>query len=96
MVYVVERYLPGVPQQRIAALARRLARATASLQEGGVHVVYLGSTYVPEDESCFCQFEASSEEAVVDANRTAGFPYDRIVEAIEVASSTSREEKHDG
>jgi hypothetical protein len=45
-------------------------------------VRYLGSTIVFEDEACFCQFEAPSEAAVVEANRRARAPFHRIVAAV--------------
>lgn len=46
--------------------------------------VLLGSTIVLGDEACFCQFEGPSEEAVAEANRTAGLSFDRIVPAVTV------------
>ena len=45
---------------------------------------YLGSTIVPDDEACFCQFEGASEAAVAEANKRAEVPFDRIVEAVAV------------
>ena len=43
---------------------------------------YLGSTIVPEDEACFCEFDAPSAAAVADVNRQAGLHFDRIVPAL--------------
>lgn len=86
MVYVVERYLPGVSRAELERGLERLQRATR-----GTAVRYLGSTIVPDDEACFCQFEAPSEEAVADANRCAGLPFDRIVSAVAVSSTTASE-----
>jgi hypothetical protein len=54
----------------------------------GTQVEYLGSTIVPDDEACFCQFEAPLEEAVAEANRRAGIPFDRIVAAVAVSGAT--------
>ena len=45
---------------------------------------YLGSTIVPGDEACFCQFEGVSRAAVAEANERAGVPFARIVAAITV------------
>ena len=45
---------------------------------------YLGSTIVIGDDACYCQFEASSPVAVIDANHRAGLPVDRIVPAVTV------------
>jgi hypothetical protein len=52
-------------------------------------VRYLGSTIVPGDEACFCQFEGPSEAAVAEANTRAGVPFDRIVEAVAVPAPDS-------
>jgi Protein of unknown function (DUF4242) len=45
---------------------------------------YLGSTYVSEDDSCFCRFEAETADEVRDANEIAGVPFARIVAAEEI------------
>ena len=76
MVYVVERYLPGLSRSDLLHGLSRLE------QESKVR--YLGSTIVLGDEACFCQFEGPSEAAVADANRRAGLSFDRIVPAVTV------------
>jgi hypothetical protein len=83
MVFVVERYLPGLLR---SDLLRRLSRLERSeLQKDSEPLVrYLGSTIVLGDEACFCEFEGPSEAAVAEANRKAGLPFDRIVRAITV------------
>jgi len=85
VVYVVERYLPGVAHSELLTSLERLGRATEELRSEGTRVLYLGSTIVPTDEACFCQFEGPSEAAVAEANTRAGVPFDRIVEAVPVA-----------
>lgn len=74
--YLVERYLPG--HDRVW-----LETALARLSEGRA-VAYLGSTYVPSDDSCFCRFEAETADDVRDANEVAGVPFARIVAAEEL------------
>jgi hypothetical protein len=81
MVYVVERYLPGLSRSDLLHGLSRLERDTKS---DGREVRYLGSTIVLGDEACFCQFEAPSEAAVAEANRRAGLTFDRIVPAVTV------------
>ena len=76
MVYVVERYLPGLFH---SDFLRGLARIEATGE-----VRYLDSTIVLEDEACYCRFEGPSETAVAEVNRRAGLPFDRIVPAITV------------
>ena len=82
MVYVVERYLPGLHR---SALLQGLARLEQSPE---VH--YLGSTIVLQDEACFCQFEGPSEAAVAEANRRAGLAFARIVPAVTVKPTERR------
>ena len=72
--YLVERYLPGRDRAWLEAALARLP----SRRDG---VAYLGSTYVPSDESCFCRFEAETADDVRDANEVAGVPFARIVVA---------------
>jgi uncharacterized protein DUF4242 len=75
--YLVERYLPGRDRAWLEA-------ALARLPKDRHRVTYLGSTYVPSDDSCFCRFEAASAEKVRDANEVAGVPFARIVAATEL------------
>jgi hypothetical protein len=87
VVYVVERYLPGLDQRTLLPLLEKLGRATQELRTEGTDVRYLGSTIVPGDEACFCQFEGASEAAVAEANERAGVPFDRIVAAVAVPAA---------
>ena len=82
MVYVVERYLPGLSRSDLLHGLSRLERDGRETDTPAVR--YLGSTIVLGDEACFCQFEAPSEAAVAEANRRAGLPFSRIVPAVTV------------
>ena len=84
MVYVVERYLPGLSRSDLLRRLSELQRSTESCATEGEAVRYLGSTIVLEDEACFCQFEGPSRSAVAEANRRAGLSFDRIVPAVTV------------
>ncbi len=75
--YLVERYLPDRDR---AWLESALARIPRDRRE----VTYLGSTYLPSDDSCFCRFEAETADDVRDANEAAGAPFARIVVAEEL------------
>jgi len=77
--YLVERYLPGRDR---AWLEEALAR----LPSGDAEVSYLGSLYVPSDESCFCRFSAPGAEDVRRLNELAGVPFARIVAVIELVA----------
>jgi hypothetical protein len=74
--YLVERYLPGITEQELTEATARL-RAAAEREA----LCYLGSTFVPAEEACFCRFEAPSREAVERACRRADVPFARITEA---------------
>jgi hypothetical protein len=90
VVYVVERYVPGTAETDLECMFERLRRVTRELRTEGVHVRYLGSTIVPDDEACFCQFQAPSEQAVAAANQRAEAPFDRIVAGVHVLAAAPR------
>ena len=84
--YMVERHLPGITDEQLAAAAAGAKSVTAEMSRSGTPVRYLRSTFVPGESKCYCLFEASSEQVVRDANDRAGIPYERVVEAKLVAS----------
>jgi hypothetical protein len=83
MVFVVERYLPGLSRSNLLRGLSELERAMEVPGETRA-VRYLGSTIVLEDEACYCRFEGPTEAAVAEANRKAGLSFDRIVPALTV------------
>ncbi len=83
MVYVVERYLPGLSRSDLLRGLSRLERFGEPADEESA-VRYLGSTIVLGDEACFCQFEGPTAAAVAEANERVGLPFDRIVPAVTV------------
>jgi hypothetical protein len=84
--YLVERYLPGIGQAGLLALADRLRTASADLRADGIEVRYLGSLFLPEEEACFCQLEAPTTEEVKWLNERANAPYARISTAVVVGA----------
>ena len=84
--YIVERHLPGITEDQLAAAATRAKSTTAKMTEQGVPVRYHRSTFLPGEDKCFCLFEAASEEAVRSANEKADLPFDRIVEAKHISA----------
>jgi hypothetical protein len=92
MVYVVERYLPGLVRSHLLPGLSNLESAMEELGSEGSAVRYLGSTIVLGDEACFCEFEGPSEAAVAEVNRRAGLPFDRVVPAVLVHSNQRRGE----
>jgi hypothetical protein len=83
MVYVVERYLPGLSRTDLLRGLLRLEQAKEEAERGS-EVRYLDSTIVLRDEACFCRYEGPSSDAVAEVNRQAGLPFDRIVPAMTV------------
>lgn len=77
---MVERYLPGITLGQLDEASARLAAAAAALLARGVDVRYLGSTFVPEEESCFCSFEGADVDAVRRTCEQADVTFARIVE----------------
>jgi hypothetical protein len=65
-------------------------QALARLPRVRKGVVYLDSTYVPSDDSCFSRFEAKSADDVRDVNEIAGVPFARIVAAAEIGVDLQR------
>jgi hypothetical protein len=85
--YLVERYLPGVTDGQLDETGERLAAAAERLAAGGAEVRYVGSTFVPEEESCFCRFESAGLDEVERACVQAGVSFARIVETREFPSA---------
>ncbi len=83
---MVERYLPGITSDQLSAVAARAKSTTAQMSEEGTPVRYLRSTFVPGEENCHCLFDGPSADAVEQANKRADIPYERVVEAMHIAS----------
>jgi hypothetical protein len=84
--YMVERYLPGFTPEQLAAAAGAAKRVTAEMTQQGTPIRYLRSTFLPGEEKCFCLFDGPSADMVKQANERAQLPFERVVEALHVAS----------
>jgi SAM-dependent methyltransferase len=76
--YLVELY---VAQDDLAAAqlhAVRAERASAELTQEGREVRCVRSIFVPEDETCFLLYEATSADLVAEAVRRAGLRHEHI------------------
>ena len=83
-VYMVERNLKGIAMDDLAG-AQKAAIATAEQMRGaGTRISYIRSTFAPEDGRCMCLFDAASADDVRALNDTAGLPYERVVEAMDL------------
>ena len=84
--YVVERYLPGITTDQLKAAAQRAKSTTATMTNEGTPIRYMRSIFVPNEEKCYCLFDGPSEDAVMEANDRANIPYERVTEAIQIAT----------
>jgi hypothetical protein len=76
--WLVEQYLPGVSAVELDEASARLVAAVGDLRARGAEIRLVGATFVPEEDSCFCRFEASSSEVVQRACELARLPVARI------------------
>lgn len=79
--YVAELYLPRPGGRRLAELSRRARSAVEEMAREGTPIRFRGAVLLPDDETCFCLYEASSAEVVVEASRRAEIAVDRVVRA---------------
>ena len=84
--FVAECFWPGVLAADLDALDRRARKGVADLARAGLHVRYLGSILMGEDEVVLCQFEGT-EAAVREAAERAQIPFERIIETLRPSGS---------
>lgn len=80
-VFMVERDLPGITLEELAAAQKRAIQMGKELTAEGRQVRYIRSAFVPGESRCMCLFEASNPENVREANERAQIPFTRIVVA---------------
>lgn len=83
-VYMVERDLPGVQMEQLAAAQKAAIQAGKELSAQGKQVRYIRSTFIPGQDKCMCLFEAPNPENVREANERANIPFTRIVPALDL------------
>ncbi len=83
-VYMVERELAGITTEGLAGAQRAAIASAQKSTTEGKPVRYIRSTFVPGEARCMCLFEAKSPDAVRDVNESAGLPFTRIVEAMDL------------
>ncbi len=84
--FMVERHLPGITADQLSAAATRAKTTTARMTEEGTPIRYLRSTFIPGEDKCFCLVDGPSAESVEQANQRAEIPFERVVEALHIAS----------
>jgi hypothetical protein len=83
-VYMVERNLPGVEMNQLAAAQKAAIETSNQFTADGKDVRYIRTTFVPGEAHCMCLFEADSAEVVRAVNEAAQIPFTRIVEALDL------------
>jgi Protein of unknown function (DUF4242) len=83
--YLVERYLPGLTTDALRSALQRAQTACAQLSAAGAPVSYRGSMFLPDEEACFCRFDAETPETVARVNEMAEVQFDRITPALPLA-----------
>ncbi|MBA3342638.1 MAG: DUF4242 domain-containing protein [Gemmatimonadaceae bacterium] len=86
-VYMVERDLPGITMDQLAAAQQAAIRTGKEFTSQGKDVRYIRSMFVPEESHCMCLFESPNAELVREVNETANIPFTRIVEAMDLTPS---------
>jgi hypothetical protein len=83
-IFLVERELPGITLEQLAAAQKAAIAAGLELTASGIPVRYIRSMFVPGDSRCMCLFEAPNAENVRTANLRAQIPFTRIVAALDL------------
>lgn len=86
-VYMVERDLPGVTMDQLAAAQKAAIETGQQFTAEGKNVRYIRTTFVPNEAHCMCLFEAENADLVREVNETAKIPFTRIVEALDLTPS---------
>ncbi len=88
-VYMVDRKLPGVTTERLAAAQKAAIETCRQFTAKGAPVRYLRTTFVPGEARCMCLFEAASADIVRRVNEAAKIPYTRVVDALDLTPKSS-------
>jgi hypothetical protein len=83
-VYMVDRDLPGITLEALAAAQQAAIETSRQFTADGKPVRYIRSTYVPGESRVMCLFEAAEPGLVEEVNRAARIPFTRVVEAMDL------------
>ena len=83
-VYMVERSLPGINMEQLAAAQKAAIETSLRFTAEGKDVRYIRTTFVPSEAHCMCLFEAANPDFVRTVNEAAQIPFTRIVEALDL------------
>jgi hypothetical protein len=81
--FVLEFYASRADASAVRRRTRRARLAADAVAEEGTPVRYVRSIYVPDDETCFVLYEATSSEAVQKAAARADLSFSRVARTLE-------------
>jgi hypothetical protein len=81
--FLVEVFMPRSRAGELDAAKERVRAATTRVSRSDRDIRYVRAMYVPEDETCFYVFRASSAEVVAHVSGLAGLRDARVVETLE-------------
>ena len=84
-VFMVERSLPGIALDALAAAQQRAISTAERYASQGTPVRYIRTTFVPKDGCCMCLYEAETAKIVQEVNEAAQIPFERIVPALDLS-----------
>jgi uncharacterized protein DUF4242 len=84
-IYLVERDLPGMTRDQLAAAHRALIQTASRFTARGTPVRYVRSVFVPQQARCLCVFEAPDADVVRQVNDATQMPFVSVTEALELA-----------
>lgn len=83
-VYMADRNLPGITLEQLAEAQRKAIETSKRFTAEGKPVRYIRSSWVPSESHVMCLFESANPELVRSVNETAGIPFIRIIEAMDL------------
>jgi hypothetical protein len=83
-LFVVERRLPGITERGLAMVQAALVESSARFTARGVHITYLRSTLLPDQDRLLSVFSAVNLEAVRAANESSLVPFVSIQRAVDL------------
>ncbi|MFL6276512.1 MAG: DUF4242 domain-containing protein [Blastocatellia bacterium] len=89
-VYMVERDLPGVTTEQLAAAQKAAIEKGQEFMANGKDVRYIRSIFVPGESKCMCLFEAANPEVVKEVNEAAQIPFTEIKEALDLTPAATK------
>lgn len=80
--FLVEVFVPRSRADELAAARERVRAAVAGASRNDRDIRYVRAIYIPEDETCFYVFDASSADLVAEVSGLAGLQDGRVVEMV--------------